>query len=80
MLLPRALDICTAGSEIPLPVPKLVALKAKPKLAALDVKKDGKKEPPMARAHSSLSQNRFLRTIPDPLPKTNQERIVRVEK
>src|ERR1700691_6108649 len=28
---------------------------------------------------SSLSQNRFLRTIP-PLPKTNQDRIVRTEK
>ena len=51
MLLPRALDICTAGSEIPLPA-ELVALEAKPKLAALDVKKDGKKEPPMARARS----------------------------
>src|SRR5215510_14242295 len=29
---------------------------------------------------SSLSQNRFLATIPNPLPKTNQDRIVRAEK
>ena len=31
-------------------------------------------------ADSSLSQNRFLRTIPIPLQKTNQDRIVRTKK
>jgi hypothetical protein len=36
---------------------------------------------PGDRSHcSSLSQNRFLRTIPDPLPQTNQDRILRVKK